>query len=651
MRYKIIILFIVFLSTLISGCANIKTTGEAIATSTSGFDFAVVGFETHGKWIDAREQGSYHAYYPNAMREENGRMHMFYCSSGHPYDPNEDVDHRPTASYSADYIRHQHSDDDGITWSNATIVIQAFRENNQDDTYQNGCANAIIFFKGKYYLYFESYTYPTALNSIFVAISDAPGGPYEIWTEDGWKLNPTNSTWKPVISPKILITPEFEEYAHQNSIFYDYVQREPQYLNPTTMSLGGMRYHHIHYGAGIPRVTQKDGQIYLYFVDTTYTCDVMPSGLIMCAYASTQMGAISNDPIEFPNRRRLKDRYGMAEQLTPKYFPEIGVFLGFSLVDKYQSYPEPPYSANGIVIKVSEDGIKFSDEGLYLADLPSGYDVGYVPGPHDNITMTATTTGVLSNSSGEASLSDLYLLVYKEYFRDDIPSTSWCYGYTDAGCYGGFNIHAFKINLKKIYDSWDNKNNDGQADVWDTNDDGEGDIYDSNGDGNPNSGDDNYDGVDDWWDDSGNGFANMWNIDQNNEDPDEFDTNNDGLADWFKEQCDSKDNDDDGNVDEGCDSDNDGYADSRMVCQGKFYTSHYSEEYKTLHSERNQAKWIWSFEFGWIYSYGNEASGWFHIQDGGFTMFLYEEGNGWAWRQFSCADNSNDINDEIWRVH
>ncbi len=446
-----------------------------------------------GKWIDAREGGSYYAHLHNSIRDESGRIHIYYCSSGEPFDSGSAPDWRKTAEYETDKIRYQYSDDNGENWSPAEIIIEASRENGQSDLAQGGCGNAIVYFEGYYYLYFESYTDPSKILSIFVARSRNPEGPFKILTDEGWKNSPTEYSYKPVLESNIL---SLAGHDYINDNYFTSVGYGNPYLEL--------------YGAGIPRVTTDGENIYLYYVDTTYFLVwTDPEGNIYKYNRSAeeqipyQMVSKSNDPTDFENSysNRLTDAAGLTNvfnQFDVKYVPSEKIFKTFYF-DK---------ETDSIITRSSADGVKWTEEEA-LYSVPSNYDVDTVV--QDNIIQTNPEVRILSTPEGYLNPLDLYLTFYKEYLLSggpvglkDKPTPKWYYG--------GYDIYGIKIDFEnpgeQVSGSWD-CNSDGEIDCWDNNNDGNADSFDTTGNGRPNMWDTNYDGEVDCYDTTSDGECNM----------------------------------------------------------------------------------------------------------------------------------------------
>ena len=97
------------------------------------------------------------------------------------------------------------------------------------------------------------------------------------------------------------------------------------------------------------------------------------------------------------------------------------------------------------------------------------------------------------------------------------------------------------------------------------------------------------------------------------------------------EICNTFDDDYDGTVDEGCDDDQDSYADSQLPCprDNRFYTWMYNSIWKV---QRN-----WADNGLWVYE--NEGWNWYQKETSSSI------GTGWRWSSLSCNTNSGDTDD------
>lgn len=489
------VLIVIATITLFLSIAHIKQntiTGKTIEKLTE------VKILDLGKWIDARQQGSYYATHPSIIRAEDGNIHITYGSSSEPLNESYAPDWRATSVYATDSIRYQQSTNNGTSWSNSNKIINAATENQfwnynpdwkiernwndpdgsdgkigsgngyweyapeysawifyqkntndnfgsgwgmiqrtQENLWQGPCSNVLIYFKGVnddkayYYNYFESYTSPSGILSIYIARASQPQGPYEIWTYDGWKANPTQSDWKPVISPNIILIAG-DEYVANN-------YKKSGQGNPYSLL----------YGAGLPRgITQKNDKIYLYYIDTTYWFvwkDELGNIHEYGRNASTgqipyQLVAIGDDPINLVNNysNRMVDlnKSELWNMFSPKYFPEQNKFYNFELKEIS--------GVNKVVYRDSTNGITWNEENI-LGDAPIMEKISEnAPNNSNNIIELFNYLTPLSDKNGYAKLSDLYVVYSKEHILPNSP-VGWKDAPTFKWYFGGTDIYGLKI--------------------------------------------------------------------------------------------------------------------------------------------------------------------------------------------------------------
>lgn len=87
-----------------------------------------------------------------------------------------------------DWIRYRHSNDNGQTWTNETVVLTP--TSGSADNY-SCCDPGVIKFGGYYYIGYTSTTDSRGCNNqLFVARSTSPTGPFDKWNGSGWGGNP-----------------------------------------------------------------------------------------------------------------------------------------------------------------------------------------------------------------------------------------------------------------------------------------------------------------------------------------------------------------------------------------------------------------------------------------------------------------------------
>lgn len=115
-------------------------------------------------------------YGPSIIKNEDGSYDAWFSSPGNN-------------GSQWDYIRYRHSDD-GIEWSDPEIVL---RPTNYSDDECSVCDPGVIYVDGYYYIAYTGTSDRTNAgynNSIFVARSEYPDGPYEKWNGSSWGGKP-----------------------------------------------------------------------------------------------------------------------------------------------------------------------------------------------------------------------------------------------------------------------------------------------------------------------------------------------------------------------------------------------------------------------------------------------------------------------------
>lgn len=115
-------------------------------------------------------------YGPSIIKNEDGSYDAWFSSPGNN-------------SSQWDYIRYRHSDD-GVNWSDPEIVL---RPTSNSDDECSVCDPGVIYFDGYYYLAYtgtNDRAYEGYDNSVFVARSKYPDGPFEKWNGSSWGGKP-----------------------------------------------------------------------------------------------------------------------------------------------------------------------------------------------------------------------------------------------------------------------------------------------------------------------------------------------------------------------------------------------------------------------------------------------------------------------------
>lgn len=228
-------------------------------------------------------KGSGYRYGPSIIKYEDGSMDAFFASPGNN-------------SSEWDYIRYRHITSEGL-FSAEEIVLKP-TPNSKD--HFSVCDPALIFFDGYYYLaYTSTDSYNQMNNSIFVARSMYPNGPYEKWDGEGWGGNP-----EPIIY-----------YEAQDDAW----------------------------GAGEASFVIKDDTLYVYYswlLNSEYTTRVMCAPLVEDWPAKLSYKGVSLV------RRNNEDSFDVV------YVETLGKFVAFDNTDKMTGY-------SGIGVYESDDGISF----------------------------------------------------------------------------------------------------------------------------------------------------------------------------------------------------------------------------------------------------------------------------------------------------
>ncbi|MBQ9503716.1 MAG: hypothetical protein IJU93_01760 [Lachnospiraceae bacterium] len=117
-------------------------------------------------------------YGPSILLNDDGSLDAWFSSPS--FNPSE-----------FDWITHRHSNDNGKTWSNEAIVLCP-TPNSLDAL--SACDPDVFFHDGYYYIGYTSTideTFNGLCNSVFLARSQNPRGPYEKWNGSGWGGNPS----------------------------------------------------------------------------------------------------------------------------------------------------------------------------------------------------------------------------------------------------------------------------------------------------------------------------------------------------------------------------------------------------------------------------------------------------------------------------
>lgn len=112
-------------------------------------------------------------YSPSVMLGDNGRIHAWFASPGDGKDE-------------YDWVTYRYSDDEGRTWSDEKVVLSP-TPNTPD--LLSICDPDAFYYDGYYYLGYTSTidkNQKGLCNSLYLARSENPDGPYEKWNGQGW---------------------------------------------------------------------------------------------------------------------------------------------------------------------------------------------------------------------------------------------------------------------------------------------------------------------------------------------------------------------------------------------------------------------------------------------------------------------------------
>ncbi|MBO5552084.1 MAG: hypothetical protein J5966_09010 [Lachnospiraceae bacterium] len=186
-----LILLIFQMLLLLFGCGE-DDTGKSAGKKRS----------SHSREDEEEEKGEYYYSHLKLSVTDSG-YDLFTPSEGSSYDSRygpsmiltgeSSIDawfSYPANGNELDWISYIHSDDAGRTWSDEKVVLSS-TPNGKDAV--SVCDPDVFYYKGYYYIGYtstmvvskEGYT-----NSIFLARSGSPEGPYEKWNGKGWGGSP-----------------------------------------------------------------------------------------------------------------------------------------------------------------------------------------------------------------------------------------------------------------------------------------------------------------------------------------------------------------------------------------------------------------------------------------------------------------------------
>ncbi len=251
-------------------------------------------------------------YGPSYIYYGDGRVDAYFASGGD--------------SGEWDRITHRSSTDDGKTWSKEKIVVYPTPDGFDS---HSCCDPAAIYFDGYYYVgYTSTLNDGGYCNSIFVARSKDPDGPFEKWNGSGWGGSP-----EPVI------------YFDQS---YGY------------------------WGIGEPSFIELNGTLYIYY---TYSTPMNTYLMHATADATDENwpATLQYHGVAFEKK---------TDSVDVKYVEEWGKFIGVSRAD---------YTGNGTWLAVfeSNDGKNFTlVDAVRENTCPNFFGVGLSSRPNGHIRIS-----------------------------------------------------------------------------------------------------------------------------------------------------------------------------------------------------------------------------------------------------------------------
>jgi len=166
---KLLICILVILSVLMECSEAEASTGGHVRITIDGSGIDVFTPETPNM--------QNYRYGPSIMTEDDGRMHMYFACPGN-------------GKGELDWISYRYSEDMGQSWSDEKLVL---RPTPQSLDALSVCDPDVFYYEGYYYLGYTSTIEETAdgiCNSVFIARSEKPEGPFLKWNGCGWGGKP-----------------------------------------------------------------------------------------------------------------------------------------------------------------------------------------------------------------------------------------------------------------------------------------------------------------------------------------------------------------------------------------------------------------------------------------------------------------------------
>ncbi|MBR2274578.1 MAG: hypothetical protein IJ873_00725 [Lachnospiraceae bacterium] len=278
-------------------------------------------------------------YGPSILLNDDGSMDVWFAA------PGDSVNEY-------DWIVYTHSEDGGETWSEHKAVLSPTP---CSFDYRSVCDPDVFYYNGYYYLGYTatiSESFKGFSNSVFLARSKRPDGPFEKWNGDGWGGSP-----KPIL-------------------YYD---------GPG-----------IGWGRGEPSFVIKDDILFAYITMDAYTADFV-------RIRSTEVYNAPLDSEDFPknlvfqgyalNRTDTGEEaeysYSDCDSLDVAYVEELGKFVAVSTNRRFQK-----------------------DSCLLYFESDDGYRFERVSELNTNVICGAHNCGLMSDGQGHIKPEDPTLLGY-----------------------------------------------------------------------------------------------------------------------------------------------------------------------------------------------------------------------------------------------
>lgn len=146
-----------------------------------------VAGEGYDVFTPGSEGGLSYRYGPSLLLEDDGSINAYFAAPG-------------DSSDEYDWITYKHSDDGGATWSQEKVVLSPTPLSRDE---LSVCDPDVFFYDGYYYIGYTSTLDSTKqgiVNSVYLARSRYPDGPFLKWDGEGWGGDPVpiiyyDGTW------------------------------------------------------------------------------------------------------------------------------------------------------------------------------------------------------------------------------------------------------------------------------------------------------------------------------------------------------------------------------------------------------------------------------------------------------------------------